>query len=115
MLKSTGSRWALIGILILFVAYKLWPTYKYYSLSGEDKTQLEIDNPEGLKILGEDAINLGLDLQGGMHVVLEGDIPNLVKILASNKTPELLSAIKSAEEQNISANSIISITTKSLR
>ena len=105
MLKSTGSRWALIGILILFVAYKLWPTYKYYSLSGEDKTQLEIDNPEGLKILGEDAINLGLDLQGGMHVVLEVDIPNLVKKLASNKTPELLSTIILAEEVSINNRS----------
>ena len=38
-------------------------------------------------------INLGLDLQGGMHVVLEADVPNIVKKLASNKTPELLNAI----------------------
>ncbi len=101
MLKSTGSRWAVISILILFVAYKLWPTYKFYSLTEEDKTQLETDNPVGLKNLGEDAINLGLDLQGGMHVVLEVDIPNLVKKLANNKTPELIAAVDDAEKLSI--------------
>ena len=39
-------------------------------------------------------VNLGLDLQGGMHVILEADVPNLVKKLASNKSLELLNAIK---------------------
>ena len=45
--------------------------------------------------LSKNSINLGLDLQGGMHVVLEADVPNLVKKLANNKSPELLNAIKS--------------------
>ncbi len=101
MLKSTGSRWFLIGTLIIFVAYKLWPTYKYYSLTEQDKAQLELDDPDGLKDLGKEAINLGLDLQGGMHVVLEVDIPNLVKKLATNKTSTLLSAISLSDQLSI--------------
>tara|TARA_B100001115_G_C15847556_1_gene427917 strand:- start:4274 stop:6064 length:1791 start_codon:yes stop_codon:yes gene_type:complete len=51
--------------------------------------------------LSKNSINLGLDLQGGLHVVLEADVPNLVKKLANNKSPELLNAIDKAELKSI--------------
>ena len=51
--------------------------------------------------LSKNSINLGLDLQGGMHVVLEADVPNLVKKLANNKSPELLNAIDESEKRSI--------------
>ncbi len=51
--------------------------------------------------LSKNSINLGLDLQGGLHVVLEADVPNLVKKLANNKSPELLNAIDKAESKSI--------------
>ena len=101
MFKNINSRWFLIAVLLLFVSYRLWPSYQYFSLSNEDKEKMQNENPFQLKDLSKKSINLGLDLQGGMHVVLEADVPNLVKKLASNKSPELLNAINIAEEKSI--------------
>ena len=101
MFKNINSRWFLIAVLLLFVSYRLWPSYQYFSLSNQDKEKMQNENPFQLKDLSKKSINLGLDLQGGMHVVLEADVPNLVKKLASNKSPELLNAINIAEEKSI--------------
>ena len=99
--KNIFYRWILIVLVLLFVGYKLWPTYRYYTLSSEEKIALKKTKRNIIKKLGKDAINLGLDLQGGMHVVLEVDIPNLIKKLATTKTPELLDAISNAEIASI--------------
>ncbi|MBT7617932.1 MAG: protein translocase subunit SecD [Calditrichaeota bacterium] len=57
-----------------------------------------LEEPATLKTLHKQAINLGLDLQGGMHVILEVDIPILAQNLSDDKTGELLQAIKAAEK-----------------
>ena len=101
MFKNISSRWFLILVLLLFVSYKLWPSYQFYSLSPEQKEKSKNNSPLEFKELSKNSINLGLDLQGGMHVVLEADVPNLVKKLASNKSPELLNAIKESEIRSI--------------
>ena len=82
MFKNINSRWFLIAVLLLFVCYRLWPSYQYFTLSDKDKEKMQNENPLQLKDLSKKSINLGLDLQGGMHVVLEADVPNLVKKLA---------------------------------
>ena len=51
--------------------------------------------------LKEGAINLGLDLQGGMYVLLETDIPTLVEKLAGKNTEKLKDAIREAEIRSI--------------
>ena len=101
MFNNINSRWALIGIIILFALYLLWPTYKYYSLSENELKQLESNAPEEFKVLKNKSINLGLDLQGGMHVILEVDIPNLVKKLSNNSNVELVNAIEESEKESI--------------
>ncbi len=101
MFKNISSRWFLILVLLLFVSYRLWPSYQFYSLSPEQKEKSKNNSPLEFKELSKNSINLGLDLQGGMHVVLEADVPNLVKKLASNKSPELLNAIKESEIRSI--------------
>ena len=83
MFKDIKYRWALIVFLLLASAYLIWPTYKIYSLSEDEKTELGVSVMKELK---EGAINLGLDLQGGMYVLLETDIPTLVEKLAA-KSP----------------------------
>ena len=102
MFKNINSRWFLISILLLFVSYRLWPSYKFFTLSKEDKMIMQNENSIQYKELEKKSINLGLDLQGGMHVVLEADVPNLVKKLASNKSPKLLNAIENSEKNSIS-------------
>jgi preprotein translocase subunit SecD len=54
-----------------------------------------------MKELKDGAINLGLDLQGGMYVLLETDIPKLVEKIANKKTEELRNAIQEADNRSI--------------
>ena len=84
-------------LIIIASAYLIWPTFKLYTLSDSDKVSL---NTEILKELNQNAINLGLDLQGGMYVLLEADIPKLVEKIADKKTEDLIDAIKFAEDQS---------------
>ena len=98
MFKDIKYRWALIVSLLIASAYLIWPTYKFIILSDEEKTELDVSI---LKDLKESAINLGLDLQGGMYVLLETDIPTLVEKLAVKSTIELRDAIREADTRSI--------------
>ena len=98
MFKDIKYRWALIVSLLIASAYLIWPTYKVYSLSEAEKTELGVSVMKELK---EGAINLGLDLQGGMYVLLETDIPTLVDKLAGKNTEVLKDAIREAEKRSI--------------
>ena len=84
--------------LLIVSAYLIWPTYKVYTLSDDKETELNFD---AIKELKEGAINLGLDLQGGMYVLLEADIPILVEKLADKSTEELKDAIYDADKISI--------------
>ena len=101
MFNNISSRWFIIVLLLLFVSYRLWPSYSFFTLSEEDKELMKKNNRTVFEDISKKSINLGLDLQGGMHVVLEADVPNLVKKLANNKSPELLDAISRAEKKSI--------------
>ena len=98
MFKDLKYRWALIVCLLITSAYLIWPTYKIYSLSEDEKTELGVSVMKELK---EGAINLGLDLQGGMYVLLETDIPKLVEKLATKNPTELQDAIHEADKRSI--------------
>ena len=73
-------------LLILFIfglgIYSLWPTIKYQLLSDTEKNNLSKDEVEYLE---ENTIKQGLDLKGGIYIVLEVDLPQLVNNLAKNK------------------------------
>ena len=76
--KQLTPRFVLIGAAIVLTIYLLTPTIEYYFIPP--------DNELARDALQERALKLGLDLQGGMHVVMEVNIPKLVENLASNKT-----------------------------
>ncbi len=101
MFKNISTRWFVIVLLLLFVSYRLWPSYNFLTLSEKDKELMKKNDLSLYEKLSKNSINLGLDLQGGMHVVLEADVPNLVKKLANNKSPELLNAINESEKRSI--------------
>jgi len=98
LFKDIRFRWALIASLLVASAYLIWPTYKVYSLSESEKSELGVTVMKELK---DGAINLGLDLQGGMYVLLETDIPKLVEKIANKKTEELRNAIQEADNRSI--------------
>ena len=98
MFRDLKIRLIIIALLVSSAIYFLWPTYKqYYSnntiLSNSEKQSLE-----------SNAIKLGLDLQGGMYVLLELDVATLVEKLASKPTDELKEIIKYSEDESISSN-----------
>ena len=86
-------RFTIISLIILAACYLLWPTYKFYSLSNEEKSSYQEDDLEELK---NNAIKLGLDLQGGMYIVLEADIPTLMIKSANKMSPKLESIINAS-------------------
>ncbi|MEC7822478.1 MAG: protein translocase subunit SecD [Candidatus Neomarinimicrobiota bacterium] len=81
---NNGLRTRLLLILFIFGlgVYSLFPTLKYQFISEEKKSLLSQDEVEYLE---ENTIKQGLDLKGGIYIVLEVDLPQLVNNLASNK------------------------------
>jgi protein-export membrane protein SecD len=65
-------RWKLISLIVLIglSIYALLPSLQYYTMSQSEREALPAERLEQLK---SNALKLGLDLQGGMHLVLELD------------------------------------------
>lgn len=99
MKSNTTTKFILILIVLIGAVYLLYPTYKYSSLSDEQKNALKLDNAKEFFELKNKSINLGLDLQGGMHVVLEVDIKELLDKLAKNKTDDFTDALNEAQAE----------------
>ena len=77
-------------------------------MTEEEQEALKLQNQRDFFNLKSKAINLGLDLQGGMHVVLEVDIKELIKDLideieedASRGRDEIIKIIEALEEKGV--------------
>lgn len=57
-------------ILLILACFAFWNTFKLWTMSEADKAELNERDPGALLNLQQKAIRLGLDLQGGIHVVL---------------------------------------------
>ena len=73
MNRSSRIRAIFTAIVIVLSLWFLWPTYRLATMSKEEQQRLEIENPEKIDKLHKKALKLGLDLKGGMHLVLEVD------------------------------------------
>ena len=73
MRRKLQIRWLIVGLSLLAAAWYLWPTVRFYSMSQEAREELRQEDPSAWDRLKRGAIQLGLDLQGGMHLVLELD------------------------------------------
>jgi len=88
---------AIIFVVTVLFLYLLYPTIKFnYLMSPTAKEDLRIENPKAYEKLLSNSIKLGLDLQGGMHVVMEVDVEELAKVLARNKDDRFEEAWKEA-------------------
>jgi len=97
MLNDVKIRLVIIILLVSSAIYFLWPTYQQY-LSNNNLSETE------KQILKSKAIKLGLDLQGGMYVLLELDVATLVEKLATNPTDELKEIIQYSDNKSTSSN-----------
>ena len=83
MSKNLTPRYIVIGLVLAWALMTLWPSVKYQMLSPSDIEEMrEMGTLESLE---NDIIKQGLDLKGGIYIVLEVDLPTLVSTLAINK------------------------------
>ena len=94
MFKNITFRWITIVLVLSFSLFRLYPTLVFHNLSEEEKKQLSETKTQEYEELQDLAINLGLDLQGGMHVVLEVDMDTLALNLADKQSDELRSFVQ---------------------
>ena len=91
-------QWKLVAV-VLATALALWylyPSLRYYTLSPEQRQDL----PAGeLSDLRSKAVHLGLDLQGGMHLVLEVDRSRLGAAEAEDATDRAMEVIRNRVDQ----------------
>jgi SecD/SecF fusion protein len=69
---TSKMRWKIVLVLVVlaFSAWKASYTIRFLSLSDEDKAEMSQEQVDSLE---RQSLRLGLDLQGGMHLVLEVD------------------------------------------
>ena len=100
-MNNLPYRFTIILSVLLVSCYLLYPTYQYYSI---DKNELDLYSADEQKELKTKALSLGLDLQGGISVLLECDLPALLESICiqsrgSDGCPSEL--IKTFNESNI--------------
>ena len=98
MQNNLTPRYIIIAVILGWAIWSLWPTYQYQSMSEERKEELRVSGE--LEQVESRIIRQGLDLKGGMYIVLEADIPKLVENLAPIKDERLEEIIADAKEQS---------------
>ena len=91
-MKKNRGKLIIIIASVLLSLYFLYPTYKDYqfnkelkSLNGEDSLKYLEENESKIREARSKRVKLGLDLQGGMRVVLEVNTLKMLEDIAKNK------------------------------
>ncbi|MFQ6105341.1 MAG: protein translocase subunit SecD [Candidatus Glassbacteria bacterium] len=71
--RKIKIRLAIIIITIVVAVWYLWPSVQMFSMTPDERENLKENDPIEFTGLMEKSLKLGLDLQGGMHLVLELD------------------------------------------
>ncbi|MFC1565946.1 protein translocase subunit SecD [Candidatus Neomarinimicrobiota bacterium] len=87
MNKKLTPRYIIITIILAWAVYALWPSISFQQMSEEKKETLR--EAGKLRAIESKIIKQGLDLKGGMYIVLEVDLPTLISGLAINKDKSL--------------------------
>src|SRR5262245_9423735 len=95
---SRNDQWKLAGVIgaTLISFWYLYPSYRFYSMT---PAQRAATPAQELGKLRDRAIHLGLDLQGGMHLVLEVDRSKLSAAEAADAPARALEVIRRRIDQ----------------
>jgi len=96
MRKTFKWRIVIVIAAILLAAWHLYPTLKLNLLSQEEKEQMD---PQALYELEKKTLQLGLDLKGGMHLVMEVDKSNLTEDEAEDALDRALEIIRNRVDE----------------
>jgi SecD/SecF fusion protein len=97
MNKKLTPRYIIIAIILSWAIYALWPSISYQQMSEEKKETIREEGK--LKAIESKIIKQGLDLKGGMYIVLEVDLPTLISGLAINKDKNLENTLAKVTER----------------
>ncbi len=96
MNRANTWRAITLGILVLLAVVFLIPSLRFYRLDEAQKEQMD---PGVLERLRSKAIRLGLDLRGGMHLVLEVDKSSLSKDEAKDAVERVKETIRNRVDE----------------
>ena len=100
MQSNLTPRYLIIGVILAWAIFALKPTWQYQNMTADEKEELRTSgDPEQIE---SRIIRQGLDLKGGMYIVLEADIPTLMENLASMKDDRLKGILATAKEKSTS-------------
>ncbi len=109
-MKKNLSRIIITIVLIALSLYFLYPTYQDYTLNqelknlhGQDSINFVDQNNAKLLSARDKRLKLGLDLKGGMYVVMDVDVVKLLEDMAKKKDDQLtaiLAEVKDASKNN---------------
>ena len=116
-LKAYRGKIIFVFLTLLLAGYFLYPTFEsnqfekeLKSLSGKDSSDYLDANEKAIRSAKSKKLKLGLDLQGGMRVVLEVDILKMLSELAQNKDDQFkLLYADIQKEASLSDESVLSI------
>ncbi len=114
--KNRGKLFAIVATFGLAL-YFLFPTYQSYNFSknmsqlvGEDSLKYVTENEVSIRDAKAKRIKIGLDLQGGMRVVMEVNVLEMLKQMAKNKDDQFtLLMADIAQEAQTNNESIITL------
>lgn len=105
-MKRHFSKAVIIVVAIALALVFLYPTYEDYqfretlsSLSGQDSLRYAEENQQDILSAKLKRLKLGLDLQGGMRIVLEVDLLKFLEDLAQNKDENFAAIMQEVRAQ----------------
>lgn len=113
-MKKNLSRIVITVFLIGISLYFLYPTYQDYQLNKELKNLTGVDSINFIEKHSQELINnrnkrlkLGLDLKGGMYVVLDVDVVKLLEDMAKKKDEQLTAILAEVKETSKKSDELI--------
>ena len=97
MRNKLTPRFLIIGLVLTWAIWAIWPTIQYQGLSDAEKESFREEGK--LEQLESRTIKQGLDLKGGMYIVLEVDIPTLLENLSENMDGKFNQSVQSVRDQ----------------
>ncbi len=107
-MKNKRFNLFLIAVVTLVAAWSLWPTWRDYTLSKQlnsfgsvqDSLKFALSHREEIEDARKKSLKLGLDLRGGMHLVMEVDQVDLFEQKAWNKDEKFTSIMQAVRAKS---------------
>ncbi|MDZ7860432.1 MAG: protein translocase subunit SecD [Candidatus Krumholzibacteriota bacterium] len=99
MKKDLRTKLIIVFLVFIGALYFLYPTFKLVTMSEQEKEKMRIEKPEEFDELMNKSLKLGLDLKGGMHLVLEVDDSKLKEEEKKDVVDRALEVIRNRVDQ----------------